>query len=148
MAAGVPSGHPSVGAFCSHTGSIVVVVVGGTVEVVLVVGGTLVAVVVVGGLWALTEGPPDEHAAKVAQRATRVTPTSTLCTILRRLASASVTVLYGTSRHNRRTGTGHATAVTVSKRSTPQVGKSGAERVDPFRRRPPVRQGNASLTSP
>ncbi len=53
MAAGVPSGHPSVGAFCSHT--LVVVVVGGTVVVVVVVGGTVVVVVVVGGLWALTE---------------------------------------------------------------------------------------------
>jgi hypothetical protein len=44
IAAGVPNGHPSVGAFCSHTGSTVVVVVGGTI--VVVVAG-IVSVVVV-----------------------------------------------------------------------------------------------------
>jgi hypothetical protein len=51
MAAGVPSGHPLVGVFCSLTEPIVVVVVGGTV-----------LVVVGGGLLALTEWPPDMHA--------------------------------------------------------------------------------------
>jgi hypothetical protein len=55
MAAGEPSGHPSIGTFCSHT-LVVVVVVGGTVVVVVVVGGTVVVVVVdLGGRSALTE---------------------------------------------------------------------------------------------
>jgi hypothetical protein len=40
MGAGVPSGQPSTGVLCSHSGSIVVVVVGGTTVVVdLVVFG-------------------------------------------------------------------------------------------------------------
>jgi hypothetical protein len=57
MAAGEPSGHPSIGTFCSHTLVVVVVVVGETVVVVVVVGGTVVVVVVVdlGGRSALTE---------------------------------------------------------------------------------------------